>query len=393
MATLRIDAVPQSVLDAVDDVARQVFRSQDLQGPALAAAVEHVSHAYRRTRGRPHDLRGQGASLCARLRFFLPRDFPKLQAPLAELAQLDALPRRPTLRVLDAGAGLGTTGLAAADFLLHRRRAERVRIDALDDDAQALELARRLGTAWASRTGHGLELTARVLPLTADVGRQLTPPYDLIVLGFVLNEVCEGVPDPVGHALGLLRHLSTLLTGDGALVVLEPALREHSRVLQAVRSELMSQSGPPFVFAPCLHKGPCPLLVRERDWCHERVELALPAALVPIARRAGLRAEDLSYSYLSLLPIPRSLAELRPQSRLLRVVGSPLRSKGKLELSVCGEGVAKLRRLDRHERRSNRALDDAARGTVLSAEAAGDGACLRIDAATQVTVLQAIAPA
>jgi ribosomal protein RSM22 (predicted rRNA methylase) len=232
-----------------------------------------------------------------------------------------------------------------------------------------------------------------VLPLAPEVGGQLTPPYDLILLGFVLNELYEQAPDPVEATLSLLRHLSTLLAPDGALIVLEPALREHSRRLQRVRSELVAAEGPPFVFAPCLHRGPCPLLARERDWCHERVELSLPPSLGEVARAAGLRDEGLSYSYLSLLAASRSLADLAPGTPLLRVVGSPLRTKGKLEVAVCAEDVHKLRRLDRDEQDGNRALDRVGRGTVLQVAGSPDRGVLRIEGGSQVQILQAIAPA
>jgi ribosomal protein RSM22 (predicted rRNA methylase) len=374
MSSLHVRPPPESLLAAVSAVAREQLGKDDLQGAALAQAVLRVSEAYRRQRGSPAELRSDEQALCARLKFFLPRDFPKIEPPLAELASVGALPTAPTLRVLDLGAGLGTSALGAAAFVLRQPGIERVTIDAVDQDARALGIAERLSERFALAEGLAIELSTRTAPLNDALLARLQPPYHLILLGFVLNELGDAEPDAVQHHVRWLSRLSELLADDGAIVVLEPALRQTSRRLQAARSVLAAGLGPPFVFAPCLHRGACPLLERERDWCHEQLPLQLPAQLLPIARIAGLRGSELTYSYLTLLRSARSLAELDPNARLLRVVSAPLRSKGKLELLVCGEGsTRRLRRLDRRESDVNRALGSVNRGSILRSVRHDDG--------------------
>jgi hypothetical protein len=393
MSVLQVDPPPESLLDAIPIVAREHFGTHDLHGPALAQAVRRVSEAYRRERGSPADLRDREA-LCARLKFFLPRDWPKIAAPLAELASVGALPVAPLLRVLDLGAGLGTTGLGAASFALAQPGIERVRIDAIDRDSAALGVAAKLSERFARDAHLALELTPRVAALSAGLLDRLQPPYHLIVLGFVLNELGDVEPDAVRHHQQWLSRLSELLTDDGVIVVLEPALRTSSRTLQQVRGVLASASGPPYVFAPCLHRDACPLLERERDWCHEQLPLALPAQLIPIARAAGLRIAELTYSYLTLHRAPRSLAELDSRACLQRVVSGPLRSKGKLELVVCGGNAThKLRRLDRHASPSNRALETAGRGSILRLPQPDEQEPLAraVDADTVIEAVQGIA--
>jgi len=364
-----IDAKLASVLEAARTVLAERLRARGLSQAAaagqLAAAVRRVSLAYRREQGSLSELMRDREAIDARLAFFLPRDLPKLFLPLRELAAAGALPRASELRVLDLGAGLGTSGLGAAAFLLGSEHAERVHIYAIDVDTEALAVAQRLGRELSAAHGFALEIDTAVRPLELVVGERAGGQYDLIVLGLVLNEI-DGQ-----DGAAALSALCQRLTPGGALIVLEPALRETSRALQHTRDALVSAGRAPHVFAPCLHTRPCPLLERERDWCHERIQLALPADAAALARAAGLRDEDLTFSYLTLRNSPGSLAALRTgPAALYRVVGGPLITKGKRELLVCGSDQARvLRRLDRKASEANQAFEQARRGSVLAVEA------------------------
>jgi ribosomal protein RSM22 (predicted rRNA methylase) len=364
-----VDKKLASVLEAARTVLAERLRARGLSQAAaaghLAAAVRRVSLAYRREQGSLSELMRDREAIDARLAFFLPRDLPKLVLPLRELAAAGALPRAAELRVLDLGAGLGTSGLGAAAFLLGSEHAERVHIYAVDVDTEALAIAQRLARELSSAHGFALEIDTAIRPLELVAGERAAGQYDLIVLGLVLNEI-------EGHdGAAALTALCQRLAPGGALIVLEPALRETSRALQHTRDALVAAARAPYVFAPCLHARPCPLLERERDWCHERIQLALPEDAATLARAAGLRDEDLTFSYLTLRNTPGSLAELRAGSAALyRVVGGPLITKGKRELLVCGsDQVRVLRRLDRKASQANQAFEQARRGSVLAVEA------------------------
>jgi len=267
----------------------------------------------------------------------------------------------------------------------------------MDQDAGALALQRKLCERWSQAAGLAIELRTSCAAFGPTRPARLTPPYELILLGFVLNELGDASVDTLRSRHAWLSRLCELLTPDGALVVLEPALREQSRSLQELRSLFAAGGGPPYVFAPCLHRAGCPLLERERDWCHEQLPLALPARAAQLARAAGLRTAQLSYSYLTLHAADRSLAELAPGVAAYRVVSAPLRSKGKLELLVCGQHpTRRLQRLDRHASEANAAFDALQRGSVvqLLTDASAEAALVRVDARTGVRVLSAVdAPA
>jgi SAM-dependent methyltransferase len=331
----------------------------------LGRAVAELSHVYTRERDRLSAGRlGEHAAL-ARLLFFLPRDLVKLFGPLDELRRAGRFPTRRALRVLDLGAGLGASTVGLARYLRHANLGERrLEVVAVERDASSVQLMRALCGALAELPAEfaPVELVARASDLRAlhDAG-----PFDVVLLGFVLNELYQERPasERAGLRAELLRALCARLAPDGALVVLEPALKQSARELMQVRDVLRQAPGAPFVFAPCVRGGPCPMLVGERDWCHEALDFGLPAELAAVAERAGLRYQGLSYAALVLTNQPRTWPERAGEH--YRVVSDRLRSKGKLELFGCGEpGYVRLTRLDRDASAVNQEFEALRRGDV-----------------------------
>ncbi len=311
--------------------------------------------------------------LGARLSFSYPRDVPKGASAVRELVGTGLLTLGETpLRVLDFGAGLGamTAGLARALEVSGARGT--VSATLVDADEAALALAADLARATAE---DAVVIDARTAKLRAGE-KPPKGPFDVILVGQVLSELDESSPPDLRLAshLTLLESLYAELGPSGSLVVIEPALRDRSRHLHALRDAWVAKGRA--VFAPCLHVNPCPALAREGDWCHEDLAVDLPTWLVPVAKAAGLRWEGLSSSYLVLRRDDRTLAGERPEAKL-RVVSELLRTKGKTEVFVCGKdtGVEKkrLRRLDRHASDSNAAWDTLTRGALLALTPEPDG--------------------
>lgn len=330
----------------------------------LAELVAQVSQGYNKERDALQRLSAPDM-LQARLRFFMPRDLFKVHAPLRELAVAGGLPSGDTWRVLDLGAGLGTTCLGAAGIA--QQHGARIRVTAVDRDARSLacleRMAQRLGVRVRTRTGDATDAVP-------------DGEFDLILCGLFLNEL------RLAERRRLLDALVPRLAEGGSIVILEPALRGPTRELHALRDGLAESALS--VFAPCLRTGPCPMLETERDWCHEDREFVLPTTLVPVAREAGLRFERSTYAYLTL-----RRDGLRLRDHLHgdgRVVSQALISKGKRELFVCrDDGRVRLTRLDRHRAEINADFDDASRGDVLQvigARPKGPGE--RLDGATEV---------
>lgn len=360
----------------VDALAPRVLGPADRRGEALAAEVRHLSEVYTRRR---HALTEASTALAARLRFFFLRDLLKVHGPLEELARADGLPAGETWRVLDLGAGLGTTTLGLAGFA-KMRGIERLEVTALERDAASIDVFTQL-VREAKELAPPIRLDARRADLASiDLGR--LPKADLILLGLALNELFADRDEAARlDAMGaFVRALVGRLREGGSLIVLEPALRVTSRALQGLRDRFAASSDIT-VFAPCLRDGLCPLLRRERDWCHAAMAVELPPALAAIAKSAGLRRERLTYAHLTLRADGRRLWDAADRDpRVHRIVGGPVSSKGKTEWDVCSaSGLARLRRLDRERAESNRALDGAVRGDLLRLDRdLPDGAQLRV---------------
>ncbi len=335
----------------------------------LGAAVRALSDVYNR-RGAidGHVASAAREHLGARLAFSFPRDVPKGAAAVRELVGtgLVRLEGRP-LRVLDLGAGLGAMSFGLARALAAAGQEGSLETECVDADPRALELASALARTTATDP---VRIDARTTCALAE--RPPPPgPFDVVLVGQVLSELDEGEPAEARETRheSLLSALFERLAPTGSLVVVEPALRERARHLQALRDKWVGAHGS--VFAPCLHAAPCPALAGPGDWCHEELATDLPAWLVSAARAAGLRWQGLSFSYLVLRRDGRTLRDVLPGARL-RVVSNLLRTKGKSEVFVCGElpagpGRERIRRLDRHASAVNRGWERLGRGALLPA--------------------------
>ncbi len=247
--------------------------------------------------------------------------------------------------VLDLGAGTGAVAAALRAFF-----GERLRVVEVD------QVARGPGTRVADVT-------------RVDTLKGFGAPFDLVVAAHVLNELYVG-EEAVARAARMARLVRAwceeLPGQDGLLIVIEPALRETSRVLLAVRDQLLAAGL--HIVAPCFFNGPCPALERGRDWCHDS------------AKEGPGRRVDFSYL------VVRAAGQAAIDPNRVRIVSDPLPEKGRLRLFACGvSGRHPVVRLDRHVSARNADLDRLERGDVADIARttfAGDG--LRVGADTTV---------
>lgn len=237
---------------------------------------------------RPENLQAYAAA-------FLIPNAVKVAHALCQVEALGLLPRHSPLKVLDLGAGPGTASLAAALALAELRPDAEARFNAIDRSGPALELAARLferirAPRQSLVAGIGRVEAARIPGVLSD------ERFDLILAANLINEL----PSEEAAFCLVRRLITEQLAKDGALVLIDPALRESARPLMRLRDRLL-QEGIARVHAPCLHQGPCPMLAAgERDWCHFYVEWERPGLIVEIDTAAHMDRRHLKMSYLLL---------------------------------------------------------------------------------------------
>jgi ribosomal protein RSM22 (predicted rRNA methylase) len=365
--------VPHELEDAVREAARSVLGESPLATAALTRAIVDRSQRYTSDRDRLASPRDADADLAARAAFFTIADAMKIAVPVNELIARGALPKARPLRVVDLGAGCGAMSLgliATLDALpLAALDPVPLAITAIDHDARALAIA--------AKAMRGLAAGRSFVTKTGDVGRAEIPPADLVVMGSVLNELfAEG-------ALSLVERALQAIGEDGAVIVIEPALRETSRALHAIRDAVIAR-GRGHVFAPCTRRCvPCTALADPSDWCHEDRAVELPPQTAALARVTHLRDSGMKFSYLVLRRKPHDLVEAGPNA--WRVVSAPMVAKGKLELIGCSErGRVRLRLLKRNRNAANREIEAADRGDIVVIDREIEGERVEIGGDTRV---------
>jgi Mitochondrial small ribosomal subunit Rsm22 len=340
---------------------------------ALARAIVDRSVRYTSERERLAAPADRTGDLAARAAFFTIADAMKVAVPLGELAGRGALPARRPLRVVDLGAGCGAMSLGLLAALSGEPgepgAPREVSLSLIDRDAAALAIAAAAIRELSAKLGVAAAVTTRAADaIAAPLGEA-----ELVVMGSLLNELTAA--DPRGgleRAAALVARALGAITDDGAVIVIEPALRETSRALHEIRDAILAR-GVGHVFAPCTRRGaPCPALADPDDWCHEDRPLLLPPRTAELARLTHLRDSGMKFSYLVLRKQPLALVAAPPGGGTAwRVVGVPRPEKGKLEVIGCGErGRVPIRLLRRHRSPANRAIERAERGDVLVVEAA-----------------------
>jgi SAM-dependent methyltransferase len=281
-----------------------------------ARAVEklHGGLVGDRALARPRTYRGE--MLGAYLLWWWPQTYVKVQAAL-RMARVTG-----PQKILDVGSGPAPAAIAALDLL----GGEATCFDASEE-------------ALAEARFFGITRTTRELP---------EDEFDLTIAANVVSEL----PDP----LDFVRKLT------GTIVIVEPALKETSRALLAIRDALLTEGF--YAVGPCLTQKPCPALASPKDWCTAAVRWDPPRFFRQLADATALRADEMiSYSPL-ILSREKPAA---PSEGLFRVVGVPPPEKGKRRIWVCNdEGRLPAVRLDKHASPENADFDGLDRGDLVA---------------------------
>jgi SAM-dependent methyltransferase len=277
----------------------------------------------------------ESSLLGAYLLYYWPVSYLQVSLAIASLPTGRGAPRR----VLDLGAGPGP---AAAAFLDSGSE----EIVLVDSSEKALGLAASLLSAGDKR---------HVECLRADLesGAALPAgPFDAIVACHSLNELWKGKPNRLDLRLAFLEEVSSLLSPEGFLLLVEPSLLSTSRDLLAIRDGL---SGKGFtVLGPCLRQAACPALAEGPNLtCHAEVPWSPPEPLASLARQAGLDRESVKMTWFGLAPsasaysapthvapardLPSQGSSAQADAEALVVSDPMLNKAGRVRYILCGD--------------------------------------------------------
>jgi len=283
---------------------------------------------------------------------------------LMQMDDLGLIPKKDAISVLDLGTGPGTSVLAASIFLASRYPDIAAGFAGVERNEAALLRAHELFRKVAPPNHSFESATKEVAPGTLDAILK-DHRFDIAIFANLLNEL----EDEDRYHLcreAIIGHLSE----GGVLLIIDPALRDTTRPLMALRDRLVGE-GLVEVAAPCLHQSGCPMLSdNDRDWCHFYIDWEPPEYLSRLDRLSGMNHRHLKMAYFIL----RKSAGPAPDKKgKWRVVSSPIVTKGKRELVLCGESgrLRRVARLDRDASESNSDLDSAMRGDVVACSESG----------------------
>jgi ribosomal protein RSM22 (predicted rRNA methylase) len=301
--------LPAVLRQAVDEALANISAND------LARAAQMLSDRYR-AEIRDGGLHiGNDLAARAYLATRLPATYAAISAACDAVAQMrpDFAPRS----LLDIGAGPGTAMWAAAqlwplsDAVMIERSAA---IRALGKTLAASAPVEK--TAWEDiDLANGLS------------GRE---PRDLVVIGYVLNELEPAAADR-------LIDRSWDIAGD-MLVIVEPGTPAGWRRILRARDRLLAAGAS--IIAPCPHAAACPL--QEPDWCHFSRRVAR-SRMHRLAKQADVPWEDEKFSYLAVARRSGLFIEGR-------VIAPTRAASGRVTLKLCrNDGSAAERLVTRRE--------------------------------------------
>jgi ribosomal protein RSM22 (predicted rRNA methylase) len=267
----------------------------------------------------------------------LPATYAQLHGALNATAA--RIPHWAPTTMLDLGSGPGTALWAATERWPTLRT-----LTAWERAPAFIALGRELARDSACAAVRGARWEQRDL---RQIDRAAVPPYDLVVLGHVLNELAPAVQQQV-----IARAWE--LTG-GLLLIVEPGTSALFAVVRAAREQLLALGA--HTIAPCAHDQPCPLV---DDWCHFPQRLIRPD-FQRRARGAPSQWEDSKFAY-------AALARFAPEQPIWgRVIRETTSNKAYAEATLSTRaGIVRYQGLKRH-REVFRRIQRLAWGAALDA--------------------------
>lgn len=258
----------------------------------------------------------------------------------------------PTLRAIDLGSGLasGVCAVAASEKSYPIGLPKYGSWAQIDQDKSILDMGQLWSKTIFSHFGFDywdLKSFHRKLKLQESFLPNSAPRFNLWVMSYFLNELSES---PKLTARSLLKTWQRHLSDEGLVIISEPALKDQSRKLLELRSEILKLRNEMDlkdlkVLLPCLGEQRCGAYENPDDWCHEETQWWRPPIYKTLDRMTGLNHKTLPFSYLVLIKSKKKIEELLPKLKgcssetRYRLVSPPFQpspSKSVIQFYLCG---------------------------------------------------------
>ena len=288
----------------------------------LPGDIRHLSHLLTDERD---DLRrdylADPAALSAYMRYFMPWNLYRLGVLFSGLA-LDPGGDNPEAEttIIDLGTGPITAPLA---LWMSRPRLRKRKLHFICVDRAPKPMRLGLDTLTHMAAVQGGLAPWRVTLVKAPLDARLREKADLVIMANALNEVMDrSEGELLENAEALAEHLRSMMTPNGALLVVEPGVRPSAHLIAALRRGLLHRGLNPL--SPCPHTGPCPMSGRGYTaWCHFNFEAdSAPGWLKKLSEDARLTKDNVSLSFLHFSARGRKL-EAPEGTSFVRAVSGP----------------------------------------------------------------------
>lgn len=232
-------------------------------------------------------------------------------------------PKKGPIRILDLGAGTGASGLSCLHYLRSQGVENHLQLEAVDYSSKSLAFLKKLH---ASRNNlwHDSRVTTTRQDLKFSPSENNRKKYDLILLGYSLNELLEeeGKDSNYTH---LLSSLPDLLKSNGIAIITEPAQPDLCHLLQEKSSELVYENQKLYLHSPYFHGVPCPLAATQSKYFSHEVRKLIPSEIIEkINRPLNLEIREVKFG-LSMIGLAKPV-ELRKENQVCRMI-SPLKKR------------------------------------------------------------------
>ena len=246
--------------------------------------------------------------------FFLPQSFTRTSIALAQTCGLRGWkPTSAVPAILDLGSGPGSCGVAAA-YRLRQAGFAKLSLHGVDKSPSALASMESFAHAVL---GDDVDTKTRI----GDASRPETwpeGPFDLIVAGFVMNEMPQLDHEALLRWFG---ELKAKLAPGGLILILEPALKITAERLQRLSDSVAA--GEMTRIAPELDALPDPQLGPGEHWSHETRAWEAPVSTEFVNRHLHRDLREVRFSFAAfsdapLAPLPPGLSRLISDVQIIK---------------------------------------------------------------------------